>query len=140
MYLHKHCNADLFEAIGALELSLTQLKLLHHLDEADRALTVKEAAELVLVSLPAASRMVEDLVQRGFVERNEDSEDRRMKRVRPTAAGRAVTLRLNAARLTGSQQFAQTLNSSERANLAAALAVLLERPEIAACRPEGSRP
>jgi len=34
VYLHKHCNSDLFEAVGTLELSLTQIKLLHHLDDA----------------------------------------------------------------------------------------------------------
>ena len=33
VYLHKNCNADLFEAVGALELTLTQIKLLHHLED-----------------------------------------------------------------------------------------------------------
>ena len=114
VYLHKNCNNDLFEAVGALELTLTQIKLLHHLDARDNELTLKEAAELVLVSLPAASRTVDDLVRRGFVERHEDLEDRRMKRVRPTEAGRAVIRRLNAARLSGLQQFTETLTDAER--------------------------
>ena len=61
------------------------------------------------MSLPAASRMVDDLVRRGFVERHEDAEDRRMKRVRLTDDGGAVIRRLNAARLNGLEQFAQTL-------------------------------
>jgi hypothetical protein len=33
VYVHKHCNSDLFEAVGALELTLTQIKLLHHLED-----------------------------------------------------------------------------------------------------------
>ena len=33
MFLHKNCNSDLFEAVGALELTLTQIKLLHHLED-----------------------------------------------------------------------------------------------------------
>jgi DNA-binding MarR family transcriptional regulator len=111
VYLHKNCNADLFEAVGAIELSLTQIKMLHHLEDAARELTLKEGAELVGVSLPAASRMVDDLVRRGFVERHEDAADRRMKRV--------------------------GLSKSERQALARALALLLERPDVAACRPEG---
>ena len=41
---------------------------------AGRELTLKEAAEVVHVSLPAASRMVDDLVRRGFVLRHEDEE------------------------------------------------------------------
>jgi DNA-binding MarR family transcriptional regulator len=136
VYLHKNCNSDLFEAMGALELTMTQIKLLHHLEDAPRALTLKEAAELVLVSLPAASRTVDDLVRRGFVERHEDVEDRRMKRVTPTEAGRAVVRRLNAARLTGLEQFSESLNQAERRELAQALSQLLRRPDVAACRPE----
>jgi DNA-binding MarR family transcriptional regulator len=137
VFLHKNCNSDLFEAVGAIELSLTQIKLLHHLEDADRELTLKEGAELVHVSLPAASRMVDDLVHRGFVERHEDVADRRMKRVRLTDDGRGVIRRLNAARLTGLQQFIETLTDAERRKVAAALSQLLERQDVAACRPEG---
>jgi DNA-binding MarR family transcriptional regulator len=136
VHLHKNCNSDLFEAVGALELSLTQIKLLHHLEDATAELSLKRAAELVHVSLPAASRMVDELVRRGFVERHEDAEDRRMKRVSVTEAGRAVIRRLNAARLTGLQEFTRSLTDPERHDLAAALSNLLRRPEIAACRPE----
>jgi DNA-binding MarR family transcriptional regulator len=136
VHLHKHCNSDLFEAVGALELSLTQIKLLHNLEDAPHELTLKEGAELVHVSLPAASRMVDDLVRRGFVERNEDVEDRRMKRVRLTDNGRSVIRRLNAARLSGLEGFALGLSGEERAALAHALECLLARPEVAACRPE----
>ena len=137
VYLHKNCNSDLFEAVGTLELSLTQIKLLHHLDDASSELTLKEAAESVHVSLPAASRVVDDLVRRGFVVRNEDAEDRRMKRVRLTDDGGAVIRRLNAARLSGFETFAQTLNPTEHEQLAQALATLLEqRPDLAACRPD----
>ena len=136
VYLHKNCNSDLFEAVGALELTLTQIKLLHHLEDAERPLTLKHAAELVHVSLPAASRMVDELVRREFVERHEDAEDRRMKRVHLTDAGRAVIRRLNAARLAGLQQFVESLTDDERRKLAAALSTLLQRTDVAACRPE----
>jgi hypothetical protein len=61
VYLHKNCNSDLFQAVGTLDLTLTQIKLLHHLEDADHELTLKDAAELVVISLPAASRTVDDL-------------------------------------------------------------------------------
>jgi DNA-binding MarR family transcriptional regulator len=138
VFLHKNCNSDLFEALGALELTLTQIKLLHHLEHVDRELTLKEAAEGVMVSLPAASRTVDDLVHRGFVDRHEDVDDRRMKRVRLTDEGRAVSRRLNAARLNSLEQFAVTLSPSERESVARTLAELLKRDDIAACRPERS--
>ena len=137
VYLHKNCNSDLFEAVGALDLSLTQIKLLHHLEDAAAELALKDAAELVLISLPAMSRTVDDLVRRGFVARHEDLEDRRMKRVSLTEAGRSVIRRLNAARLNGLREFTETLNDSERKKLADALSALLARADVAACYPEG---
>lgn len=138
IHLHKNCNSALFEAVGALELTLTQIKLLHHLEEADRPLSLKAGAELVAISLPAASRTVDDLVRRGFAERHEDADDRRMKRVSLTADGRAVIRKLNAARLSGLQEFTETLTDVERDRLAAALSQLLQRPEVAECRPDES--
>ena len=88
VYLHKNCNSDLFEAVhGELELSLSQIKLLHYLDGAATPITLKEKTELVRVSLPAASRLVDDLVRRGFMARDEDAEDRRMKRRRSPRSG-----------------------------------------------------
>jgi DNA-binding MarR family transcriptional regulator len=135
-FVHKNCNADLFEALGALDLSLTQVKLLHHLEDQPRELSLKGAAELVHVSLPAASRMVDDLVRRGFAQRREDDEDRRMKRVCLTDGGREVIRRLNGARLSGLEQFTDSLTTPERRSLASALSKLLERDEVAACRPQ----
>ena len=140
VFLHKNCNADLFEAVGTLELSLSQIKLLHHLEDQPRELSLKEAAEVVHVSMPAASRMVDDLVRRGFALRREDEDDRRMKRVCLTDGGRTAIRRLNGARLSGLQQFARNLTTTEKGALAQALAQLLEREDIAACRPEDLTP
>jgi len=139
VHLHKNCNHDLLEAVGSLELSLTQIKLLHVLEDSSEELTLKEAAALVHVSLPAASRMVDDLVRRGLVERKEDPEDRRMKRVRLADTGRSVIRRVSAARLSSLEQFTQNLKPDEREALSHALAELLKRPEVAACRPELAR-
>jgi DNA-binding MarR family transcriptional regulator len=138
VFLHKNCNADFFEAMSALELTMTQLKLLHHLDGIEQPLTLKDAAERLPLSLPAASRTVEDLVQRGMIERHEDVDDRRMKRISLTDTGSAVIRRLNAARLSGLDLFTQTLTDDERGALAGALAQLLLRPDVAVCRPEGT--
>jgi len=136
VFLHKNCNADLFEAVGDLELSLSQIKLLHHLDDQPRELSLKEAAEVVHVSMPAASRLVDGLVRRGFAQRREDEADRRMKRVCLTDGGRAAIRRLNAARLSGLGQFVTNLSTTEKTTLAQALNQLLEREDIGACRPE----
>jgi DNA-binding MarR family transcriptional regulator len=133
-HLHKNCTGDLLEALGLLDLNLSQSKLLHRLETAGRELSLGEVADSVGISLPTASRLVDDLVRRGLVERREDDSDRRLKRVGLTAPGRAALRRLNAARLNGLQEFTATLTDGERASLAPAVSTLLERPEIAACR------
>jgi hypothetical protein len=48
-----------------------------------------------------------------------------------------VIRKLNSARLNGLEQFTQTLNDDERRALGDALQVLLRRPDVAVCRPEG---
>ncbi len=136
LFVHKDCTADLFAAFSTLELSISQVKLLHQLDECTDPITLKAAGELIGVSLPTASRIVEDLVRRGFVERHEDTHDRRMKRVSVTDHGSTIVRRLNAARLNGFERFTQTLTETERTALAAALEQLTARAEIASCRPE----
>jgi DNA-binding MarR family transcriptional regulator len=137
VYLHKNCTADLFQAMGELEVTMSQIKLMQKLEHAHGELTLKQAAELVPLSLPAISRTVDDLVRRGMVERHEDVEDRRMKRVSLTEKGRAIIRQLNEARLNGLEQFATTLKDDERQALVGALEMLLRRPDVAVCRPEG---
>lgn len=137
VYLHKNCTADLFEALGALDVTMSQTKLLQRLEHADGELTLKQAAEMLLLSLPAVSRAVDDLVRRGMVERHEDVEDRRMKRIRLTETGRALIGKLNGARLQGLEEFTTTLQADERDALVGALEQLLKRPDVAVCRPEG---
>ncbi len=107
------------------------MKVMHRLQhEADRELSLGEVAGQARLSLPAASRLVDDLVRRELVHRWEDPADRRVKRVRLTAAGDAVLRRLDAARLRGVQAFVATLAPGERAKLAGAVEALLARPDI----------
>lgn len=133
-HLHKNCTGDLLEALGLLDLSLSQSKLMHRLEAAGRELSLGQVADSIGISLPTASRLVDDLVRRGLVERREDESDRRLKRVGLSAAGQAALRRLNAARLNGLHEFTLTLTEAERATLAQTMQTLLERPEIAACR------
>jgi DNA-binding MarR family transcriptional regulator len=127
-----HAHADNYvKAVGELELSLTQLRALHLLvDELDEA-SLKDIADHLELSLPAVSRAIDSLVQRELVTRAEDVEDRRMKRVRATREAAEVLDRLSALRLAGIVEFVQTLAPRERARLAAALAPLAKRDEIA---------
>jgi DNA-binding MarR family transcriptional regulator len=134
-YLLKSSNPETFRAMADEEVSLTHFKALHVLDEQEEELALKEIGEMMVLSLPAVSRLVDHLHQRGFVERNEDAQDRRMKRIRITPAGRELVQRLTETRLSIVEQFVDTLTETERRRLLAALGPVLARSEVAACRP-----
>ncbi|CAN5566807.1 hypothetical protein BH20ACT15_BH20ACT15_01610 [soil metagenome] len=135
-------GGSVIRAIDDTGLNFVQMKALFALasaDEGGEPLSVKSLAERLDVSLPSASRAVEDLNRRKLVTRTEDPEDRRVKRVSLTAAGRRISDTVLAARLRGLERFATGLSAVERRKLAAALDVLLERDEIAALHRTHSR-
>jgi DNA-binding MarR family transcriptional regulator len=135
-YLMRSANVGTFNAIAELDLSVTQLKALCALDASGEEHSVKALAETMGVSLPTMSRAVDGLFERGFVLREEDPVDRRMKRVRLTDAGRRVPLALNEARLTALQELIGSLGDEQALALEHALALILDqRAEIAAFRP-----
>ena len=135
-FLMRTSNVGAFNAIAELDLSFTQIKALCTMDIDASEPSVKGLAEAMKVSLPAMSRAVDGLYERGFVDRYEDREDRRMKRICLTDAGRVVTSTLNEARLIGMQEFLTSLSEEQSQALARALELILaDRPELAALRP-----
>jgi DNA-binding MarR family transcriptional regulator len=135
-YLMRTANVGTFNTIAELDLSFTQLKALCALDTEVQERSVKALAESMGVSLPTMSRAVDGLFERGFVLREEDPSDRRMKRVRLTEAGRRVPLALNEARLSALQELIGSLGDEQAGALEHALELILtERSEIAAHRP-----
>jgi DNA-binding MarR family transcriptional regulator len=135
-YLMRTANVGTFNAIAELDLSFTQIKALCALEADGEEGSVKALAESLGVSLPAMSRAVDGLFERGFVGREEDSVDRRMKRVRLTDAGRTVPQALNEARLSALQELLNSLGDEEAVALEHALELIVERrAEIAAYRP-----
>jgi DNA-binding MarR family transcriptional regulator len=134
-YAQKSSGEDFFRLVGELELSLSQLKLLMLL-ERDGEQQLAVVAEQLILSLPAASRAVDALHRRDLVVRREDEEDRRQKRVAITASGSEIVGRLSAARLAGIREFIETLTTQEQDDLAAALAPIVARDEVAACIPK----
>jgi len=135
-YLMRAANVGTFNAIAELDLSFTQIKVLCALEMEGQDRSVKALADSMSVSLPAMSRAVDGLFERGFVQREEDPTDRRMKRVRLTESGRSVPLALNEARMSALHELIGSLDGEEADALQRALALMLERrPEIAAYRP-----
>jgi DNA-binding MarR family transcriptional regulator len=82
------------------------------------------------------SRAVDGLFERGFLLREEDPVDRRVKRLRMTEDGRRVPLALNEARLSALKDLIGSLGEEQAHALQSALSLILEqREEIAALRP-----
>jgi DNA-binding MarR family transcriptional regulator len=119
---------DLYRLLAEVELSMTQLKMLHILIECDKECSVKELSEELSMSLPNASRTIDGLLHRGLVERREDEHDRRVKRVGPTPAARALIDRVDTARLDGLAAWAADLSPVQRTALLDALSLLPKDP------------
>ena len=71
-YLMRTANVGTFNAIAELDLSFTQIKALCALETDGDERSVKALAESLGVSLPAMSRAVDGLFERGLVGREED--------------------------------------------------------------------
>jgi len=116
----------MFRVLGEVGLSFTQMKALFVLSERDDA-TIGDLAGHLAMSLPAMSRSVDGLVQRGYVERRECPSDRRSKRLALLPQGREVLSRVTAAREAALVEFAAGLSDAERTALHAALLPIAER-------------
>jgi DNA-binding MarR family transcriptional regulator len=123
---YRNSSPELFRRLGELDLSLTQVKTLHLLT-ADADVNVKDVAGLLNMSLPAMSRSLDGMVQRGYVERLESDKDRRAKLVRLLPAGWAVLEEIEQARISALEDMIATLSDEERAALHASLLPIVER-------------
>ena len=124
-YLNRKSSADLFRMVAELDSSFSQVKMLFLLEDGEHS--VKEIAERLGLSLPAASRAVDGLIQRGYVSRRESATDRRSRLVALTGDGRAVVERVLRARLQTLEAFADELTPEERDCLYTALLPIVER-------------
>ena len=129
-FLMVHYGRNYWQAVGEAELSMSQLKAMHILTLETPELSLKDLGDRLGLSLPAMSRAIESLVQRGLVTRSENAADRRMKTVCVTDAGRELVDHLLELRFAGIEDFVETLSPEERANLSAALEPILARKDL----------
>jgi DNA-binding MarR family transcriptional regulator len=122
-------QGDFLREVSELDLSLTQLKALSALDERGE-MSVKALGDHLGLSFPATSRSVDGLFRRGLVERDEDPDDRRVRRLRLTRRGERAVGNLMAIRVAGLSRMLRELSDEERARLGDALDLIMERDEI----------
>jgi DNA-binding MarR family transcriptional regulator len=115
-------------------LSMTQCKALLELGglgQSAETWQVGDLAEVFGVSVPSMSRAVDGLVKNGLATRVEDPDDRRVRQVKITAAGKDLVETLVAVRQSGITAFASTLSAAQRRKLDAAVDSLMDREDIA---------
>jgi DNA-binding MarR family transcriptional regulator len=128
-FLTQTHGRDVIQLSAEFELSFSQMKALQLLFSGE-AESVKELGDHLGLSLAAMSRAAEGLVQRGLVDRHEDSHDRRIKRLSLTAPGRDLVQKMRESRMAGLKEFVSSLTPRERALLVKALEPIMARDEI----------
>jgi DNA-binding MarR family transcriptional regulator len=137
-YLLAYGQSAFYHAVAELDLSLTQIRLLHILcRDVDHA-SLKWLAEETGNSMPTVSRAVDALVHRGLVTRVENPEDRRAKTIKATDEALAIATHLIDLRLAGLEDFARSLSDEERDALARALEPIVAREDVAPMCGSGS--
>ena len=120
---------DLFAAMEEADVSITQVKTLRALAEADEPMSLGAVSETLGLSLPGDQPVRSTgSVRRGLVKREEDPRDRRSKLVTATGRGRSTYERLTALRLAGIRGFVADLDPEQQRALADALAPVIRRP------------
>ena len=121
-----------FATMAAHDLSITQVRILHLLMWKETEPAQVEIADEIALSVAAAGRAIDTLVRAGLVERRADPDDRRIKRVALTPAGRALVDEMAEGRRADVRDFVDQLDPDERLGLADALGPILSaRPGLA---------
>lgn len=105
------------------EPNLPQMATLYLLD-AGATPTVGELADQLARSMSVTSRLADHMVKRGWVDRAEDPEDRRVKRLAITAAGRTFLRSFESVRAQAQREVMTYLTDDEQRQVSEAMALL----------------
>jgi len=109
----------------AAELPVAQLRMCSHLLSAGTS-SVTDVAEEIGVSLSAATQIADRLEKLGFVQRNCDLRDRRVKLLTLTQEGHSMMVERCKQRVHRVAQILATLEPSDRSKIIDSLNILLE--------------
>jgi len=124
-HLNRRSAGDTLQMMGEKGLSMAQMVTLHSLEHLT-VQSVSRIADILRLSLPATSHLVDRLVRAGLVARTEDPEDRRAKRVAMTPAGSVFIRKLEAARTREVAQVLNRLSPDARTRLSDTLSLVIE--------------
>jgi DNA-binding MarR family transcriptional regulator len=121
--VHRRSAGDTLTILTESGLTMAQLVSLHFLQQTG-ARSVSAIAATLRLSPAATSHLVDRLVQARLVERKEDPDDRRAKRVGITPAGTALAARVQAERTREFADVLGRLNPALRRRFAAVLTLV----------------
>jgi DNA-binding MarR family transcriptional regulator len=124
--LNRRSSHELFQVVADLGSSFSQVKMLFLLEDGGEH-SVTEIAAALELSLPAVSRAVDGLIEKGYVSRRESEHDRRARIVQLTEHGRVAVTSIIEARLRTLESFAGVLTDEERNRLYEAVLPIVER-------------
>ena len=111
-------------------LSMSQLGTLFHLDKMGTS-GVTDLGDHLGVTSAAASQMLERLVDEGLIQRLEDPDDRRMKKITLTEKGSRVLKESVSARLGWLEELTEKLTEKEKKQITSAMElIILKAKEI----------
>jgi DNA-binding MarR family transcriptional regulator len=120
-------GAGYLAAVEESGMTLPQLKALITLAGRDEGpCPIKDLAESLGLAAPAATRIVDALVDRGLATRTEDPQDRRVRRIATTGSGREFVEEFAQRRTAGLEALADRLTPTQRRRLVAAFDAMLE--------------
>jgi len=110
-------------------LSRSMIGTLFHLGHRDHA-GVTDLGEHLGVSSAAASQMLEHLVEEGLIQRLEDPDDRRMKKITLTEEGTRVMKESVSARLDWIDALEESLSEKEKEQITKAMQLIIEKARL----------
>ena len=113
------------QTFGDFDYSFPQMATLLLLDEEGEQ-TIKGVAELLGRSFSATSRLLDQLVVRGMINRREDERDRRVKRVAITARGHNFVETIEQRRADAQIAVMEYLAPEERAEVIRGMVLIVE--------------
>jgi DNA-binding MarR family transcriptional regulator len=124
--IHRHSQGETLHLLSEQAITLPQMVAMQHLHYSGEA-SVSMLQETLRLSPSATSHLVDRLVERGFVTRSEDAEDRRQKRIQITRLGQALIDRLARSRVQELDDAVAALEPALRDQLFGVLEQVVDR-------------
>ena len=125
LFMHRSMHGYIHYA-REKNLSRSMIGTLFHLSHRDHA-GVTDLGEHLGVSSAAASQMLEHLAEEGLIQRTEDPDDRRMKKISLTEKGYQVMKESVSARLGWLEELTESFSDKEKVQITIAMELIINK-------------